>query len=250
MSQVKLRYLHRKTLRAFFHQLSRLAFWIFADVEILGKENIPEDEPFLVAGNHFSFIDPVCFVHIFSWRLEFVGGADMPHAPNIVKFLPKLWGYYPLYRGTGSRDSLRAAEKILKSGGILAIFPEGGSWAEILRPPRPGTAYLAFQTGASILPVGLEGINDIFPLKLGKRPKVRFQIGVPFHPQEITGRGRERRRQLDEFGDEIMRNIAALLSPERRGSYSDDPEIRAAAKEFEAYPWENKVEREVVGEVH
>ena len=250
MSQVKLKYLHRKTFRAFLHQLSRLAFWLLADVEILGEENIPKDEPFLVVGNHFSFIDPVCFVRIFSWKLEFVGGAELPHAPTIVKFMPKLWGYYPLYRGTGSRDSLRVAEKILREGGALAIFPEGGSWAEVLRPPRPGTAYLASQTGASILPVGLTGLNDIFPLKLGKRPKIRFQIGIPFFPPKTTGRGRERRKQLDEFGHEIMRNIAALLPPEKRGSYSDDPEIRAAAKEFEAYPWDEKKEGEVVGDVH
>ena len=250
MPQVKLKYLHRKTFRAFLHQLSRLAFWMLADVEIIGEENIPKGEPFLIVGNHFSFIDPVCFVRIFSWRLEFLGGADMPHAPNIVKSIPKLWGYYPLYRGTGARESLRAAEEILKNGGVLAIFPEGGSWAQVLRPPRPGTAYIASQTGASILPVGLAGINAIFPLKFGRRPKIKFQIGVAFHPKKITGRGRERRKQLDEFGDEIMRNIAVLLPEERRGSYSDDPEIRAAAKEFEAYPWDDKEEGEVIGEVH
>jgi 1-acyl-sn-glycerol-3-phosphate acyltransferase len=250
VAQVKLRYLHRKTLRAFLHQLSKLAFWVVADVEIIGKENIPKDEPFLVVGNHFSFIDPVCFVRIFSWKLEFVGGAAMPHAPEIVKFIPKLWGYYPLYRGTGARASLRAAEEILKNKGILGIFPEGGSWAEVLRPPRPGTAYLASLTEASILPVGLVGLNNIFPLKFGKRPKVKFKIGVPFHPKKITGRGRERRRQLDELGHEVMRKIATLLPEEKRGSYSDDPEIRAAAEAFEDYPWEDKLEGEVVGEVH
>ncbi len=245
-----LKYPRRKALRTFLHLLSRLAFWLLADVKIIGKENIPQDGSFMVVGNHFSFIDPVSFVRIFSWRLEFVGGAEMPHAPEIVKFIPKLWGYYPLYRGTGSRDSLRAAEEILNEGGVLGIFPEGGSWAEVLRPPRPGTAYLASRTGASILPVGLVGLNDIFPLTLGKRAKVEFRIGVPFHPPKISGRGRDRRTQLDEFGHEIMRNIAVLLPDEKRGRYADDPETRAAAAEFEAYPWEDKTEGQVTGEVH
>lgn len=244
------KYPRRKNFRRFLHLLSRFAFWLFADVKIVGTENIPENEPFLVIGNHFSFIDPVCFVRIFSWRLEFVGGAEMPHAPGIVKFIPKLWGYYPLYRGTGSRDSLRAAEAVLRHGGVLGIFPEGGSWAEVLRPARPGTAYLATQTGASILPVGLVGLNDVFPLKLGKRAKVEFRIGNPFGPLIAEGRGRERRRQLDEFGDEIMRHVAELLPQEKRGRYSDDAAIRDAAKEFEAYPWDDKLEGEVVGEVH
>lgn len=248
--QKEFKYPRRKKFRTFLHHLSRLAFWIVADMEIIGKENIPKDEPFLVVGNHFSFIDPVCFVRIFSWQLDFVGGAEMPHAPEFVQFIPKLWGYYPLYRGTGSRDSLRAAEHVLGHGGALAIFPEGGSWANVLRPARPGTAYLASQTGARILPVGLSGLNDIFPLKWGKRPKIIFRIGEPFGPLKAEGRGRERRKQLDEFGHEIMKKIAVLLPPESRGSYSNDPEIRAAAKPFEAYPWDKKMEGEVIGEVH
>ena len=63
MTEVRIRYLHKKTFRAFLHQLSRLAFWLLADVEIIGEENIPEDEPIIVVGNHFCFVDPVCFAN-------------------------------------------------------------------------------------------------------------------------------------------------------------------------------------------
>lgn len=247
---LEIKYPRRKLFRSFLHWLSRIAFVLLAELTVVGVENIPEDEPLFIVGNHFSFIDPVAFLRIFSWRLEFVGGAQTPHAPVITRWMPKLWGYYPLYRGTGSRDSLRAAEQVIKKGGYLGIFPEGGSWAEILRPARPGTAYLATRTGARILPVGLVGLNDIFPLKWGKRAKIEFRIGKPFGPLKATGRGRERREQLDEMGHDIMRKIAELLPQEKRGRYSDDPAIRDAAKEFEAYPWEDKLEGEVVGEVH
>ncbi|MBT3321230.1 MAG: 1-acyl-sn-glycerol-3-phosphate acyltransferase [Anaerolineae bacterium] len=250
MKKLNIKYPRRKTFRSFLHQLSRLAFWLLANVEIIGEENIPKDEPLIIVANHFNFADPVAFVRIFSWKIEFVGGAVFPHAPQLLQSIPKLWGYYSLYRGTGSRDALRAAEGVIKKGGLLGIFPEGGNWAEVLRPPRPGTAYLASITGARILPVGLSGLTDIFPLKLGKRPKVKFKIGAPFYPPKILGRGRERRENLDEFGHEIMRHIAELLPPEKRGSYSEDPELRAVAKEFEAYPWEGKMEGEVIGEVH
>ena len=77
----------------------------------------------------------------------------MPNAPTFVTWLPKIYGYYPVYRGTGSRGALKAAAAILKQGGLLGIFPEAGSWAQVLRPARPGTAYLAAQTGVRILPV-------------------------------------------------------------------------------------------------
>ncbi len=94
------------------------------------------------------------------------------------------------------------------------------------------------------------GLNDIFPFKLVKRANIDFRIGKPFGPLKATGSGRERRAQLDEMGHDIMRSIAELLPQEKRGRYSDDPVIREAAKEFEAYPWDEKLEGEVVGEVH
>jgi hypothetical protein len=47
-----------------------------------------------------------------------------------------------------------------------------------------------------------------------------------------------------------MRSIASLIPPELRGYYSTDPAIRAAAKGTEQYPWADKVEGEVVGEIH
>jgi len=63
------------------------------------------------------------------------------------------------------------------------------------------------------------------------------RIGKPFGPFHAKGRGRARRRQLEAIGHEIMQRIAELIPPERRGHYSDDPAIRAAAQGSEIYPW-------------
>jgi 1-acyl-sn-glycerol-3-phosphate acyltransferase len=241
----------RRPVRFLLKQLSYPAFGLLTRLEINGAENIPEAGPLMMVGNHFSFIDPVVCVRFSPWPIEFVGGATNPHAPLWTKIIPFLWGYHKLYRGTGSRDALRAAEEILKRGGILSIFPEGGNWATILRPPRPGTAYLAARTGATILPVGLDGFTEVFPsLFKGKRAKVTVNIGKPFGPFTASGFGRERRAQLDEIGHEIMRHIAELIPPEKRGHYSDDPALREAAKGTERWPWAEKVEGEVVGEIH
>jgi 1-acyl-sn-glycerol-3-phosphate acyltransferase len=216
----------------------------------MGQENLPEKGPFLMVGNHFSFIDPVAFVRIAKWPLEFLGGAEFPHAPTIVKFIPKMWGYYPLFRGTGSRYALRAAECILNQGGILGIFPEAGNWAEVLRPARPGTAFLAARTGVPVLPVGLFGFNDVFPIRLGQRAEATINIGRLIGPFNVEGSGRKRRESLDEIGHVIMRHISALLPADKRGYYSDNPKIREAAKGTELYPWKDKVEGEVEGRVH
>jgi 1-acyl-sn-glycerol-3-phosphate acyltransferase len=179
------------------------------------------------------------------WPLEFVGGFHMPNAPPIVRWIPKVWGRYPVYRGTGSRYALRGAEAVIRQGGVLGIFPEAGSWAAVLRPARPGAAFLAVRTGALLLPMGFCGMTEVFPsLRRGRRARVTVRIGQPFGPFTAMGRGRERRRQLEEIGHTIMRHIAELIPPEQHGHYSEDPAIRAAAQGTEVYPWADEPEGE------
>jgi len=240
----------RKFVRKTLRYLARPVFNLVSKLEITGLENFPQSGPLIVVGNHFSFVDPACFVRVAPPTLEFVGGSDMPHAPFVLRKFPLLWGYHPLYRGTGAKDSLRVAEGILKQGGILGIFPEAGNWATVLRPARPGTAFLASRTGASLLPIGLVGMNDIFPsLGRGRRASIQINIGKPFGPFNAEGHGKKHRDQLEEIGHEIMRRIAELIPPEKRGYYSDDPAIREAAKGTEVYPWADKIEGQVRGVV-
>lgn len=212
-------------------------------MEVSGQENVPSEEPLLVVANHFSFIDPVAMIHSTPRHLEFIGGFQLPNAPRQVTWIPRIYGYYPVFRGTGSRDALRASIAVLKQGGLLGIFPEAGNWARVLRPARPGTAYLAASTGVRILPMGFAGLNDIFPaIRKRKRTTVQCRIGKPFGPFKVNGRGRDRRIQLDEIGHRIMKQIAELIPPEKRGHYSADPAIRAAAKGTEIYPWDTTPE--------
>jgi 1-acyl-sn-glycerol-3-phosphate acyltransferase len=224
----------------------RAAFTVLTHFRVEGAENLPEGGPLMLVGNHFSFIDPVAMIRATPWPVEILGGHQNPGAPVWTRIFPKLWGVYPLFRGTGSRRSLRAAESVLGQGGVLGIFPEGGNWATVLRPPRPGAAYLATCAEAPIVPMGFDGLVDVFPqLGKGHRAEVTVRIGQAFGPFRVTGRGRDRRRQLDAIGDEMMQRIAALIPPERRGHYSEDPAIREAARGTEIYPWAEAVEGEL-----
>jgi 1-acyl-sn-glycerol-3-phosphate acyltransferase len=240
------RYPRRQWVRRMLRWLTHVAFGVLADLDVVGQENLPKEGPLLVVGNHFSYIDPVAMIRATPWPLEFLGGFNNPSAPPITTWIPKVWGRYPVFRGTGSRYALRGAEAVMAQRGILGVFPEGGSWAAVLRPPRPGAAFLAARTGARLLPMGFDGLIDIFPrLRKGQRAPATVRIGKPFGPFSAEGRGRERRRQLNEIGHQIMRHIAELIPAERRGFYSDDPAIRAAAKGTEIYPWADAVEGEV-----
>jgi len=233
-------YPRRRGIRFILRTGIRLALGVLCRVRIEGRENFPATGPLIVVSNHFNFLDPVAIIRVTPWPLEFLAGLISVDAPPLVTIFPKLWGVFTVRRGGSSRDAMRAATAVLAQNGVLDIMPEGGSWAQVLRPARPGTAFLAVQTGAPLLPIGLEGWMDIFPsVRRGRRATAIARVGKPFGPFEATGHGRERRKQLDEIGHEIMRHIAELIPPERRGVYSEDPALRAAAQEAAVYPYDD-----------
>ena len=245
-SDPELKYPRRRVIRRILQGLAAVGLGLLTDLEVVGRENIPAEGPLIVVANHFSFLDVVAMVRTVPWPMDFIGGTVNPGAPAWTAFVPKLWGFYPVHRGTGSTYALRAASAVLAQGGVMGVYPEGGNWAQVLRPARPGAAYLAARTGAPILPIGLDGLISVFPrLRRGRRAKVTVRFGEKFGPFRVTSRGRERRQQLDEIGHNIMRRIAALISPERRGHYSNDPKIRAAAQGTEIYPWAAATEKEL-----
>lgn len=224
--------------RRIFKGIAALFFKLFARVEIIGAENLPTTGPVIIVANHFSFADPSVLINALPWELEFLAGTDRPAAPNkITASFPELWGVYNVQRGTSSRYAFNAATAIMKQNGILAIFPEGGAWAEVLRPARPGVPLITSISQAPLLPIGIDGMTDLFPFKLFQRPKVTLRVGKQFGPFEVTGRGKERRAQLDEIGEKIMESIAELLPADQRGLWADDPKLVEEAKKVSEFPW-------------
>ena len=236
-------YPRRRVVRRVLRHMIRAAFSLITDFTTLGTENLPTDGPLLVVGNHFSFLDPVAVIGSVPYPIEYVGGTKMPNAPGAVSWISRVYGVLPVYRGSVSRETLFASRRVLRQKGVLGIFPEAGSWASVLRPARPGAAYLASCTQAQILPVGLDGFVDVFPsLRKGKRARVTVHFGKPFGPLFVSERGETDRARLADIGREMMQHIADLIPPERRGHFSNDPDIREAAKGTEIYPWDGNPE--------
>jgi 1-acyl-sn-glycerol-3-phosphate acyltransferase len=227
-------------MRRILRGIIRILFSLLTRIRIEGEENIPASGPLIVAANHFHFLDPLAVIYAMPWPLDFIGGFHMAFAPKCLRWIPRLWGLYRVRRSGSSRGALRQAEETLNARGILGIFPEGGSWATVLRPPRPGSAFLATRTRAQVLPIGLYGVQDIFTcLRRFRRATLTVCIGEPIGPFEKAEGGRAGRSDLGVVGDAILRAIARLIPPEARGVYSEDPKKREEALTVARYPWEN-----------
>ncbi len=232
-----MKYPRRRVIRFILRMLARAAFFVLGRLTINGRENIPKNGKIILVANHFHFSDPVAMLVATGRQVEFVGGFRFPNAPAIVKFIPDLWGYFPVFRGAYSRAGLESAKKVLAQDGVLGIFPEGGAWANVLRPARPGAAFLAVETGALVVPVGLDGFHNLFKVW---RPKLTINIGEPIGPFQTNEKARQKRQTLEKVGEEIMISISHLVPEARRGVFSSDEALKQSAKAVASFPFESK----------
>jgi 1-acyl-sn-glycerol-3-phosphate acyltransferase len=124
--------------------------------------------------------------------------------------------------------ALREGLKRLRKGGVLVLAPEGTrSPTGALIEARPGASFLAVKAGVPIIPVALTGTEDQAAkaqLKKLRRPKVIVRAGEPFTLSE-AGDHKNRNELMQEYTDEIMCRIAAMLPVGYRGVYADHPRL-------------------------
>lgn len=208
---------------------------VFGTLELEGVENVPMEGKVILAPNHFNFVDAPLMLFAAPRQLEFIGGANMVDAPFWAKALPKMWGIIPAYRGGYSRSTIRKALDVLDQGAPLCVFPEAGSWAEMVRPARPGTAMIANMSGARVVPISIVNASKL--LKKG-RATVRIIFHPPIDPPITDKKGPERRLVFDEFGDKLMEVIASGLPEHQRGKFSQDEQVRIDALAVSDFPFE------------
>ncbi len=152
---------------------------LFYRFKIENFNGFPEG-PIVLVANHKSNLDPVLLSVAFPNQIHWMGKKELFENKLIGNFLSKL-GAFPVDRQGNDLRALKQSMKILKEGGVLGIFPEG-TRVKSYDPDmaKSGTALIASRSGATIVPVYIEGDYKLFrkvtlyvrsPLKLptGKR---------------------------------------------------------------------------------
>ena len=189
-----------------------------ARTDLQGLENIPAS-PCVIVVNHLSSFDTLTGIAAGPIRQATTFAAIEHRADPVGGWILDQLGVIWVRRGEADRDAIKIALDEIKSGTLMAMSIEGTrSRTGGLQPGKTDPAFLASRTHVPLLPGAIWGTEKIISnLKRLRRSEVHLRIGQPFPPPE----GRANTGQLEEYTDQVMLRIAAMLPPEYRGVYAD-----------------------------
>lgn len=192
-------------------------------MSIRGVENLPPaGTGMIVAAYHANHLDPILV------GLALKRNGRMPHFlakstlfTGVLGKILKIIGQIPVLRASASAgDSLEYAKDALANGQTVVIYPEGtltkdpDFWPQHF---KTGTARLALETGAPIIPVAHWGLNTIYPR--GQK-KVRFR---PFSHDCVVAFGpavdysdlwdhRDEKKTMGDLSQRVKNTVAAMVA--------------------------------------
>jgi 1-acyl-sn-glycerol-3-phosphate acyltransferase len=153
------------------------------DLEFRGFDKLPNDGPLVVAANHFSHVDPVFVSACFGRSVRYLGVDELFGRSRVFDALTGFFGAIPLPRERPPLGAMRTALEALALGETVGVYPEGkrvAAWGEVT-PPKRGAAWLAFASGAPLVPVALVGSDTT--LSVGHEAPGRASIRATAGPE-------------------------------------------------------------------
>ncbi|MBC6457647.1 lysophospholipid acyltransferase family protein [Actinomadura sp. HBU206391] len=194
-----------------------------------GAENVPSHGPLIVASNHLSFIDSFIIPLAIPRPVTFIAKQSYFEGKGLkgwfVRWFLSSLGHVAVKRGAqrAAMGALEQAVEILDTGGAFAIYPEGTRSEDgRLYRGRTGVGWLVLTSGASVLPIGLEGTQRIQPVgarwpRIGVRATVRIGPTMDFAHYRDLPPAKARRA----ITDEIVEMIQKLSGQDYAGVYNE-----------------------------
>lgn len=197
---------------AFVFRLVRPLF-ATVDVKFVSSKPVP-GTPVIFVANHRSFFDiPVGFE--FFRELGFAPQVAVHRRffnNRVLGALLRYFGAVPVGKGDG-KTWVDGAAVELAAGRSIALMPEGKITAAgtHVGQLRSGVMHLADQSGAVVVPIGVTGTDEVWPLGRAlprlrlRRANIRARIGAPMSTQDTPP---------DQFVDTLADVLAELIGPE------------------------------------
>jgi 1-acyl-sn-glycerol-3-phosphate acyltransferase len=173
---------------------------------------IPIDGPVIVVANHRSAADPMVLAASTRRLVRFLMAREYYQVFGL-EWLFRLAGEIPVNRDGSDLGATKTALKVLRDGGVIGIFPQGGIREEGFQEEadgKAGVALLALRTGAQVVPAFISGTpirESVFlTMLIPSRSRIRFGAPLRFAPagKKVT------REEIDDAARAILEAVASL----------------------------------------
>lgn len=203
-----------------FHQMVvtilKVLFKGVMKLKISGLENLPEHGPVILVANHVTNLDIFPLQIAITRPIFFMGKAEL-FKNRLVHVIFRNLGAFPVFRGERDEWAIMHSKRVLETGQVLGIFPEGTrSRGRGLKVAKTGAARLSIELNCPIIPVGIIGSHTFFK-QFPRRNEMEINVGrqiVP-DPNELP----------IALTDRMMYHLAMLLPSELRGVYGVDQDL-------------------------
>ena len=178
-------------------------------LQVRGREHLPQAAPFLLVPNHASLLDPLVLgAALDTPRLQrtyWGGWTGIMFRNPVLRAFSRAARVLPVDPQRGMLANLAFGAAVLRRGYNLVWFPEGERSPDgRLRPFRPGIGLLLQAQPVSVVPVWIAGTYQALPrgARWPRLHPVSVTFGAPIDPGELERQGQ---------GDEPHLRIAAAL---------------------------------------
>ena len=151
---------------------------------LIGKENIPKKDSFILVSNHGSLLDPPLLGHAVGRNISFMAKSELFRIP-LLGFIIKACGAYPVKRGIVDKTTIKTACEKLLNNNSIGIFIDGTRQKDgRVNKPKQGAALLSFKNQKMLLPVAIINSNRLVRLKffIPFFTKIVIKVGKPIYP--------------------------------------------------------------------
>jgi len=157
---------------------------------LIGRDNIPQKDSFIMVSNHGSLLDPPLLGHALGRNISFMAKAELFKIP-FLSFIITACGAYPVKRGIADKNTIKTACEKLANDNCIGIFIDGTRQKNgRVNKPKQGAALLAFKNQKLLLPVAIVNSHRLirFKLCIPFFSKIVIKVGKPVQPPQSASR--------------------------------------------------------------
>ena len=183
------------------HVFYMIRFKLVYRLEVHGKENIPNDNNFIIAANHLSTLDPPLVCAIMNRGVAYMSKIELFDNLFLRWWLNWL-GAFAVDREHVSVSTMKTVKAIKKTNWVLGIFPQGTRQLDgEVKNLTKGFASIAKSNKCGILPVGIIGTDEVKRIPFTGKIVVKIGKIIPYSDNldEMINKWGESIQQLTGF---------------------------------------------------